>query len=228
MTKVELLAKIKGKLIVSCQALPDEPLHSPYIMGRLAVAAKEGGACAIRANSVADIAEIRKRVSLPIIGLIKRVFTDSAVYITPTAEEVERLIAAGVTMVAVDATQRTRPGGLSLDEFFTPLRKKYPGMLFMADCSTPEEGLHAARLHFDFVSSTLTGYTAYTQGTPLPAYDVMRAMVENTGLPVIGEGGIWTPEELKKAFEAGICAAVVGTAITRPREITQRFVDAIR
>lgn len=228
MNKAEILAKIRGGLIVSCQALPEEPLHSPYIMSRMAVAAREGGACAIRANSVEDILEIRKAVDLPMIGIIKRDYPGSEVYITPTAQEVEHLVGTGVEIIAVDATNRPRPGGLSLEAFFLPLREKYPAALFMADCSTAEEGIHAAKLGFDIVGSTLVGYTAYSKAKPLPAYDVMREMAEKSGRPVIGEGGIWSPEELRRAMATGITAAVVGTAITRPREITRRFVEALR
>lgn len=225
--KERILSQIAGGLIVSCQALADEPLHSSYIMSRMAVAAKEGGCCAIRANSTEDILAIRKAVNLPTIGLIKSMYDDSEVYITPTQSEVEELVCTDTEIIAVDATQRQRPGGQSLEEFFLPLREKYPDILFMADCSTVDEGVHAAELGFDLVGTTLAGYTEYTKGVSLPAIDMMREMVQRSEVPVIAEGGIWSPEDLKNVFEAGVHAAVVGTAITRPREITQRFVNAL-
>ena len=112
------LGNLKGQLIVSCQALEDEPLHSSFIMGRMALAAREGGAAGIRANSTKDIEEIKKNVELPVIGIIKRVLPESSVYITPTMEEVDALIKTGVEIIAVDATLRMRPGNISLNDFF--------------------------------------------------------------------------------------------------------------
>jgi len=223
----EILKIIKGGLIVSCQALEEEPLHSSYIMQRMAVAAMQGGAVGIRANTVEDIRAIREEVSLPIIGIIKKVYPDSEVFITPTMEEVDALTRAKAEIVALDSTQRTRPGGKTLEEFFGEVREKYPNQLFMADCSTFEEGMKAAELGFDIIGTTLHGYTSYTKQTKLPNIGLIRSLVEKTGKPVVAEGGIWTPQQLKEAMDAGVLAAVVGTAITRPREITQRFVSTL-
>ena len=114
--KKEILERIKGGLIVSCQALPEEPLHSSYIMSRMAYAAMEGGAVGIRANSVADIREIKKTVDLPVIGIIKKVYADSSVYITPTMEEIDALAACGADIIATDGTLRMRPQGESLED----------------------------------------------------------------------------------------------------------------
>ena len=127
------IKNLKGKLIVSCQALENEPLHSDFIMGRMALAAKMGGACGIRANTVVDIKEIQKQVDLPIIGIIKKDYDDSEIYITPTMDEVDALVEAGVDIIALDATSRLRPGKKSLKEFFGEVRAKYPDKLFMAD-----------------------------------------------------------------------------------------------
>lgn len=224
----EILQRIKGGLIVSCQALASEPLHSPYIMGRMAFAAFEGGAVAIRANSPEDIAEIKKAVNLPVIGLHKVDYPDSEIYITPTMKEIDGLAQSGCDIIAMDATKRIRPFGQTLDDLFQKARSKYPGRLFMADTSCYEEGLHAQELGFDLVGTTMSGYTEYTKGTVLPNLDLMRKYAETLRLPVVAEGGIWTPEELKKAFETGVWTAVVGTAISRPREITRRFVNSLR
>ena len=134
-----IMDRIKGGLIVSCQALKEEPLHSSYIMSRMAYAAMKGGAVGIRANTVEDITEIKKTVDLPVIGIIKEVYGDCSVYITPTMKEVDALVACGVSIIATDATdsnKRPRPDGKSLDEFFGEVRKKYPDQLFMADCSS--------------------------------------------------------------------------------------------
>lgn len=223
-----VLEKIKGGLIVSCQALPDEPLYSSYIMSRMAYAALEGGAVGIRANTVEDITEIKKTVDLPVIGIIKAVYDDSNVYISPTMKEIDALVACGVDIIATDATKRPRPEGRELDDFFGEVRKKYPDQLFMADCSSYEEGIHAAEIGFDLIGTTMNGYTDYTKGAQLPNIEMMKALVENCGKPVIAEGGIWSPDQLVAALGTGALAAVVGTAITRPRDITKRFVAAIK
>ena len=197
-------------------------------MSRMAVAAKMGGAYGIRANSVEDITEMRKAVDLPFIGIIKRDYPDSPVYITPTMDEVAALVATGVEVIAMDATNQIRPGGKTLDETFGPIREKYPDQLFMADCATYEDAVHAKELGFDIVGTTLCGYTPETKGTPLPNLDLIRRLCSTLDMPVIAEGGIWSPETLGEVLSTpGIHAAVVGSAITRPYEITKRYVAAI-
>lgn len=227
-TKQEILHSIHHELIVSCQALPDEPLHSPYIMARMAYAAMMGGAKGIRANSIEDIKEIKKTVNLPIIGIIKNVYSKSDVFITPTQKEIDLLYREGVDIIAIDATNRLRPDGKVISEVFPAIRKQYSDQLFMADCSTYEEGKQAYELGFDCLGTTLSGYTEYTQGTELPDKVLIEKLVRDFPIPVIAEGGIWTPEELKCVFELGAYSAVVGTAITRPMNITKRFVEAMK
>lgn len=223
----QILKKLKGGLIVSCQALTTEPLCSPYIMSRMAYAAMLGGAAGIRANYVHDIREIKRTVDLPVIGIIKAVYGSCDVYITPTLQEVSALVEAEAEIIATDATCRPRPDGVTLDEFFGQARASYPDQLFMADCSTYEEGLHAARIGFDCIGTTMSGYTEYSKGQPLPNYDMITRLADELEAPVIAEGGIWSPEELRRALECGAHAAVVGTAITRPMDITKRFYAAI-
>lgn len=226
-----IMDRIKGGLIVSCQALKEEPLYSSYIMSRMAYAAMLGGAVGIRANTIVDITEIKKTVSLPVIGIIKEVYGDCDVYISPTMKEIDALVECGVSIIATDATdsaKRPRPDGKTLDEFFGEVREKYPDQLFMADCSSYEEGMHAAEIGFDLVGTTMNGYTEYTKGVQLPNIELMRRLSAECGRPVIAEGGIWQPDQLKAALDAGVWAAVIGGAITRPMEITKRFVAAIK
>lgn len=225
--KYSVLDKVRGGLIVSCQALENEPLYGSHIMARMAYAAELGGAVGIRANTVEDIMEIKKVVKLPIIGIIKEQYGDCNVYITPTIKEVDKLVSCNVEIIAIDATKRTRPDGKTLDEFFKEVRSKYPEQLFMADCSTYEEGIHAAEIGFDIIGTTMHGYTEYTQGAKLPNFNLIRDLVRDCGKAVIAEGGIWNPEELRKAIDSGVVAAVVGTAITRPMEITKHYVEAL-
>ncbi len=228
MNKKEILEKIKGGLIVSCQALETEPLCDSYIMSKMAWAAYLGGAVGIRANTVSDIKAIKERVNLPVIAIIKREYEDSDVYITPTMKEVDELMSIDPEIIAIDATDRLHPGKVSLEEFFGAVREKYPDRLFMADTSCFEEGKKAVKLGFDIVGTTMSGYTPYTKGTSLPDFTLMSRYVKELDVPVIAEGGIWTPEDLKRAIDTGVHSAVVGTAITRPMEITKRFVASIK
>lgn len=227
MTNEEILEQIKGKLIVSCQALETEPLYDSYIMSKMAWAAYLGGAAGIRANTVVDIKAIKEKVDLPVIGIIKQVYDDSDVYITPTEKEVDALVEIGCEIIAVDATDRLRPNGVTFEEFFTKIRAKYPNQLFMADTSCFEEGKKAEELGCDLIGTTMAGYTPYTKGTSLPDFSLMERYVNELHSPVIAEGGIWVPEQLKKAIDTGVHAAVVGTAITRPMDITKHFISAL-
>lgn len=228
MNNKEILEQIKGGLIVSCQALETEPLYDSYIMSKMAWAAYLGGAVGIRANTVVDIKAIKEKVDLPVIGIIKQVYDDSDVYITPTMKEVDALVEIGCEIIAVDATDRLRPNGVTFEEFFTEVRAKYPNQLFMADTSCFEEGKKAEELGMDLIGTTMAGYTPYTKGTPLPDFKLMERYVKELHSPVIAEGGIWVPEQLKQAIDTGVHAAVVGTAITRPMDITKHFIEAIK
>ena len=218
----------KGGLIVSCQALKDEPMFGSGVMAKFALAAKQGGAVGIRANTVKDIRAIKKAVDLPIIGIIKKVYAGSPVYITPTFSEAKTLIDEGVDVIATDGTLRLRPRSETLSDLVKKIRDYNDKVLLMADCSTVEEGENAEKLGFDFIGTTLSGYTEYTKGVSLPDYEMIGKLVRILKTPVIAEGGIKTPEELKKALDSGAFAAVVGGAITRPKQITERFVSAIK
>lgn len=220
-----VLNRLKGGLIVSCQALESEPLYSSFMMSRMAAAAEQGGAVGIRANTVADILEIKKNVTVPVIGLIKKEYKNSEVFITPTMKEVHMLITSGVEVIAVDGTRRLRPNGQSLTDFWNEVREQYPNQLFMADCSNYEEGVTAAELGFDLIGTTLCGYTKDTADIKLPDEKLVECLAQAVNKPVIAEGGIKSPQQLKLVFQAGAFAAVVGTAITRPREITGYFID---
>ena len=223
----KILEQIKGGLIVSCQALPHEPLYDSYIMSKMAYAAMLGGAVGIRANTIVDILAIRKRVDLPIIGIIKQEYDGSDVYITPTMDEVDALVEIGCDIIATDATNRIRPNGKTFEDFFSEVRAKYPNQLFMADTSCFEEGQLAERLGFDLIGTTMAGYTPYTKGRSLPDLELIEKYSKELNVPIIAEGGIWSPEDLKNVYKAGAFSAVCGTAITRPMDITKRFVKAL-
>ena len=217
-----MLDQIKGKLVISCQALPGEPLHSPMIMGRMAIAAKNAGAAGIRAQGVADIIEIKQVTGLPVIGIIKRNYPDSEVFITATKKEVQELLATDCEMIALDATIRPRPNGELLQDLLDQIHAA--NRLAMADCSTLEEAKIAEEKGFDCVSTTLAGYTSYSTQTSGPDVELVKQLVKDCQIPVIAEGKIHTPEQLKEIMDLGVYSAVVGGAITRPQEIAQRFI----
>lgn len=217
-----MLDQIKGKLVISCQALPGEPLHSPMIMGRMALAAKNAGAAGIRAQGVEDIIEIKQVTGLPVIGIIKRNYPDSEVFITATKKEVQELLATDCEMIALDATIRPRPNGELLQDLLDQIHAA--NRLAMADCSTVEEAKIAEEMGFDCVSTTLAGYTSYSTQTSGPDVELVKQLVKDCQIPVIAEGKIHTPEQLKEIMDLGVYSAVVGGAITRPQEIAQRFI----
>lgn len=220
-----MLNQIKGKLIVSCQALPEEPLHSSFIMGRMALAAKQGGASGIRAQGVEDILEIMKVVDLPVIGIIKRNYDDSSIYITPTKKEVNELLQTKCQMIAIDATNRKRPNDEMIQELLDLIHQG--GRLAMADISTYEEAVNAEKLGFDVISTTLCGYTSYSTNYEGPNLELIGQLVQDLHIPVIAEGKINNPEDLKAVLNAGAFSAVVGGAITRPQLITKKFVSIL-
>lgn len=224
------MEELRHKLIVSCQALPDEPLHSDFIMARMAVAAEEGGASGIRANSVVDIAAIQKAVDLPIIGIIKRDYEGADVYITATMKEVDELMTVRPDIIAIDATTSTRPNGESLKEFFQKVKEKYPDQLWMADCSTIDEMLTADQLGFDYIGTTLVGYTKQSQGDKIESndFEIIRKALSKLSHPLIAEGNIDTPDKVRRILELGAYSVVVGSAITRPQLITKKFVESTK
>lgn len=220
---------LKGQLIVSCQALPQEPLHSSFIMGRMARAAKEGGAAGIRANTKEDIKEIQEVTGLPIIGIVKRDYPDSAVYITPTMKELKELMEVKPEIVAIDATGALRPGNVTLADFFHQIKEKYPEQKLMADCSTIEEALFADELGFDFIGTTMVGYTPQSKGLKIEEndFEILRTILEKVKHPVIAEGNVNSPEKAKRVIELGSYAVVVGSSITRPQLITKGYAEAV-
>ena len=220
---------LKGQLIVSCQALPQEPLHSSFIMGRMARAAKEGGAARIRANTKEDIKEIQEVTGLPIIGIVKRDYPDSAVYITPTMKEIEELMEVKPEIVAIDATGALRPGNVTLADFFHQIKEKYPEQKLMADCSTIEEALFADELGFDFIGTTMVGYTPQSKGLKIEEndFEILRTILKKVKHPVIAEGNVNSPEKAKRVIELGSYAVVVGSSSTRPQLITKGYAEAV-
>lgn len=222
-----MLEDIKNELIVSCQALPEEPLHSPFVMSKMALAAKQGGAQGIRANSKEDIIAIAKEVDLPVIGIVKRDYPDSEVFITATFKEVDELLESECDMIAMDATSRPRPDNVKLNDLVHYVKEKDPSIELMADIATLEDATQAEKSGFDCISTTLHGYTEETKGHKLYNNDFqfLQDVLKKVNIPVIAEGNVMTPDMYQRCMELGAYASVVGGAITRPQEITKRFVQ---
>lgn len=229
MNKEKLLEKLKGNLIVSCQALKGEPLYMEErsVMPLMARAAKQSGACAIRTNGVRDVVGIKEETNLPIIGIIKRGYEGYEQYITVTIDEVDQLVKAGADIIALDCTLRERVDGRSVAEFIKVIKEKYPEIILMADISNFEEGINAWKAGVDIVGTTLSGYTTYTEKLDEPDFKLIEELAKNIDIPVIAEGRIHQPDQAVKALDLGAYAVVVGGAITRPAEITERFAKAI-
>lgn len=228
--KNEIIDQLEDGLIVSCQALPGEPLYAEEggIMPRMAVAAEQNGAVGIRANGVRDIKEIKDVVELPVIGIIKKQYSGFKQHITVTMKEIEALVEINTDIIALDCTLRERPDGLTIQEFVAQIKEKYPEQPLMADISNYEEGVNAAEAGVDFVGTTMSGYTEYTDKKDKADFELIEKLAESLKTPVIAEGRIHNPEEAKKALDLGAFAVVVGGAITRPQQIIDRFVSGMK
>lgn len=214
----------RHSLIVSCQAAATSPLRSPETMARLAAAAVQGGASAIRANGAADVEAIRAVVDVPVIG-INKVGDPAAVFITPTVAAAREVVDAGATVVALDGTGRPRPDGLTLRQQISEIRT-FSALPLMADVDSARAGIDAREAGADVVATTLSGYVG-EQGSRDPDIALISKLVAALDCEVIAEGRFWTPDQIRQALDAGAYAVVVGTAITNPAAITRRLVSAL-
>ena len=225
MGKYDALAQLRGGLIVSCQAAPSPSLENPDILAAIAEAVVAGGAVGIRADGPENVRAIQERTEVPIIGIWKRIFPDSEVFITPRLQDILAVADTDAEVVALDATSRPRPDGETL-EMVVQEAKAHCTSLLMADVSNFEEGIRAAELGFDLVSTTLSGYVGDSTETPKgPDLDLVERLSRHLGdsAPVVAEGRISTPDQATEAINRGAFCVVVGTAITRPQTLTQDF-----
>lgn len=223
---MNIIEKLKNQVIVSVQAMPNEPLYAEECLTAMMKSVINGGAKALRLAGARDVKNAKNLFEVPVIGLTKPDKLPEnwleVVYITPTLKDVKNLIAAGADIIAVDATKR--PHENSLNDVVKLIKQN--NRISMADISTFEEGIEACNLNFDIISTTLSGYTSYTKTeSKTPDFKLLEKLVKEIDRPVILEGRIWTPNEVDKAFELGAHAVVIGSAITRPQLITKRFIE---
>ena len=223
------VSRLRHGVVVLCHAEGDEPFSFPAYIAAFAKAAEMGGAVGIRAQGAESIASVRKAVGLPIIGISRGSYPDGWALITPDFSDIESLVAAGADLVALDVTGRIRPNGMDGFSFLELARKRFSFPL-VADVSTVDEGLRAAELGADMIATTLSGYTPYTEALAdnFPDFNLIERLTAEVKIPVLAEGRIWTPSEAAHAIKCGAYAVVVGSAITRPRIITQRFVEILK
>lgn len=225
-----VIQHIRGGLVVSCQSEKGNPFHGPEYMARFARSAELGGAAGIRAKEP-DIRAIKRMCTLPVLGIDKVYFEGLPgqgfeVYITPRFEDAQRIAAAGAELIALDATPRPRPGGESVEEIIRRIKQELR-LPVMADISTLDEALAAEQMGADLVATTLSGYTSYAPRGEGPDWALLEAIVRAVKLPVVAEGGITTPAEARRAIDVGAWAVVIGSAITRPIDLSKRFVEAL-
>lgn len=224
------LCKLKGSIIISSQAMPDEPFYAESAMRAMIQSVINGGAQGLRVAGERDVKLAKQLCDLPVIGITKPDKIPEnykeVVYITPSSEDVKILAAAGADVIAFDGTSRPRPGGESLAEIIESVQKS--GCFSMADISTFEEGINARKLGADIISTTLAGYTSHSEAVEGPDFELLKKLVDALDCPVILEGRIWSPDEVKKAFELGAYAVVIGSAVTRPHHIVERFVNVTK
>jgi len=218
-------ATLKGGLVVSCQVPDGTPIDTPEFIAAQAQTVIQAGAVGIRAQGVSNVGAVARLVDLPIIGLVKKYREGCSVYITPDIEDVLKLEEAGATIVAIDATARMRPNGISLSTFITQLRTQSQ-IPILADVDTVEAAIIAQSLGCEAVATTLSGYTEVV-APKLPNIKLIEELSKKMEIPIIAEGGFNSSTDLRQAFNAGAWSVCIGTAITNPYLLTRGFVEAI-
>ena len=225
---MDIIDRLKNKVVVSVQAMPREPLYLEKCMAAMMKSVVKGGAGGLRVAGTRDVKNAKTLFDVPVIGITKPDIIPAnykeIVYITPELKDVIALIEAGADIIAFDGTQRPRPNKNSLGEMikYIHINKR----VAMADIATVEEGIEAAKLGADILSTTLAGYTLESKDSPQgPDFPLLEKLVKSVDVPVFLEGRIWEPEEVDRAFSLGAHAVVIGSAITRPQLITKRFVQ---
>lgn len=221
-----ILTNWRGGLIVSCQAAPGSPLAKPEIIAALAETAEQNGAVGLRIDSPANIRAVKERVQIPVLGIYKVVTDSSDVYITPTFDAAVQIINAGSDVIAIDGTNRKRPNGEEFQAIVTRIRASHDCPI-MADVSEFDEGMRAVEFGAaDILSTTLSGYTPATQHLSSPDFELLEKLARSSSVPVVCEGRLRHPDDVRRAFDCGAFAVVVGGAITGVDQLVQLFAAA--
>lgn len=225
--KNEILNKIKGGLIVSCQAREGWPMYGADIMAAFAKAAEIGGAVGIRASGKENIKTIKEKVNLPLIG-INKVFSDYPVYITPTYDSAKEILDLDIDIIALDCTERLRPNNEKYDDIINKIRKEYNDVLIMGEISTIDEAKKVINSDIDIISTTLSGYTEDSRNIDSVDLKLIYDIRKISDIPIIAEGKVNDANDAINALKCGAHAVVIGTSITRPEIITSRIVSKIK
>lgn len=220
----DVISALRGGVVVSSQVMdPRSPLGDPHLLSLLAQTAALGGAAGFRVDGPRVVADLRGATSLPIIGIWKDRASGADNYITPSVSQALELLYAGADIIAVQATSGSRPAE-SFAEIAAAVHSA--GGLVMADISTTEEGLRAAIAGADLIATTMAGHTPQSKGSLRPALNIVSELQEQVSAPLVVEGGVWSQDHVRAAFEAGAWSVVVGSAVTAPDLITARLVSA--
>jgi putative N-acetylmannosamine-6-phosphate epimerase len=221
----EVLGVLEGKLIVSCQADPGDPMDHTETIVRMARSVIDGGAAGIRAEGAKNISALKTISSVPIIGMVKGRDAKGDVYITPTFDAALAVNRAGADMIAVDCTSRRLTEAEPWPTLVARIRSELMRPV-LADIASVEDGLAAEASGVDAIATTLYGYTEETQGIRMFSWPLLEELIAKVKIPVIAEGHIHHPEDVRRALKIGAHSVLVGSAITRPATITARFAAA--
>lgn len=225
-TSTELISRLEGGLVVSCQAPVNSPLHHPNIISAIADASVRRGAVGVRIDTPEHVKAVRQQVDVPIIGLWKQVIPGYEVYITPQAFHADAIAKAGADIIAIDATLRPRPHGETVRSLIQHIHQTQQCPV-MADVDTLEGAIAAVEAGADLVGTTLYGYTAETNQHTPPGFSLLQDLVRYLPVPVICEGGIASPDMAKHALTLGAHCVVVGTAITGIDALVSAYCSAL-
>jgi N-acylglucosamine-6-phosphate 2-epimerase len=218
----QMIKKLRGTVIVSCQAREGEPFNAPHFIVELAKSAEMAGASALRINKGENIKAVKKSVKIPIIGIRKRSIEGSNVFVTPSFKDIQEVIDAGADIVAMDATINRKEHGDSLRQLIDYCHTHNKPVL--ADIASIEDAEYAVSQGADLLATTLRGHTEETKEINIPDFEFLKLLTAKYSLPVFLEGGITVPDQVTRAMEVGAYGVIVGKAITMPHFIASQFV----
>jgi len=220
-----VLEKWRGGLIVSCQAPTNSPLARPEIIAAFAETAEQNGAVGVRIDAPENVSAVKAQIKIPVLGIYKIIYDQSEVYITPTFDAAREISEAGADVIALDATFRPRPNDEKIENIVRQIKSELHKPI-AADIATFDEGLHTEEIGFDMIITTLSGYTENTKHIIKPDFELVEKLAKRLSTPVICEGRLSSADDVRRAFDCGAFAVVVGNAITGIDRLVQKFAAA--